>query len=396
MPRPDFVPGATRSDSSGRVILASNVSHSVHAAMALHGLGVLRRYIGPVLIDKDCVVGRHAPRRINSRVVPNLNRLPLTRLVGSEIFMRFSSSLPGPRSTYVSTRAAILDRAISRRLNEADVVHINTTALVRSTRRAKALGAFVIADHRGLHPRAVPHRDPLLLGLEIELKEADWVLASSHYSAQSLATYGIDPKKIAVIPLGVDLVRFTPGQTPLARPRQVVLFVGSITHHKGVHLLLDVASRTANANIDFRLCGPIVDPTLARRAAALQNVEILGPKTGDHVVTEYQHADVMVLPTRFDAFGLVVPEALACGTPVVTTTACGSAALVSRHHAGTVCAPDDSLALNSAVQGVLARGRDGFALACAAAAQDASWDRYRERLQQWYRQVVLPSIGVQP
>lgn len=371
-----------------RVVLASNINHSVHAAHALRELGVLHSYLGPVLFDARSAAARWARGSLRSRVFPDLCELPLKRLIRPELAARTWSRTPRAGRSTAQQRARSLDDAVVRKLPQCDVLHWHTSGLTRTVQRAMDQGALLVADHRDVHPRVHPGVDPLLSGLEYELEAAHWVLANSDYSARTLVDHGVPAEKVVVIPLGVDTRRFHPGPEMTRRSRPVVLFVGSIIRRKGVDLILDLAGQREFSGVTFRLCGPPVDEALVRVATTLSNVEFVGVARGNRLVSEYRDADVLVLPSRIDAYGLVVPEALACGTPVITTTGVGAASLVQNNGAGVVCRPEDLEGLRVALQTVLAAEGNPFRSGCAAAASEASWDRYEARLKTWYREWI--------
>lgn len=132
---------------------------------------------------------------------------------------------------------------------------------------------------------------------------------------------------------GVDLAQFNPDVPPprlfSALPRPIQLYVGRVAVEKNVEEFL------ANAHPGSKVV--VGDgPALARVRAAFPGVLFLGKQSGQTLAACYAGADVFVFPSRTDTFGLVMIEALACGTPVaahrvpgpldVLTPACGAMA----------------------------------------------------------------------
>jgi D-inositol-3-phosphate glycosyltransferase len=164
--------------------------------------------------------------------------------------------------------------------------------------------------------------------------ECDLILAATEREKRHLIElYGASPQNIRVTPCGVDLERFQPSGKRASRARlglsgegPVVLYVGRFDPVKGVDRLL-AATALLRREIPVRviLVGGGEENTPENRAlhAICSNLSIedcvafAGRKTHDALPDYYRAADVLVLPSYYESFGLVVLEALACGTPVV-------------------------------------------------------------------------------
>jgi D-inositol-3-phosphate glycosyltransferase len=179
------------------------------------------------------------------------------------------------------------------------------------------------------------------------------VLASCSVEAAQLAgLYDTDPARVRVVAPGVDHAFFAPGHRPQARralglPADVplLLFVGRIQPLKGV----DVAVRALAAmqtRPDAHLVvvgGPSgprgeahlaeVDKLVAELGVA-QRVRFVAPQPHELLSTYYRAADVSVVPSRSESFGLVALESAACGTPVVAAAVGGLTTLVDDGHTG--------------------------------------------------------------
>ena len=114
---------------------------------------------------------------------------------------------------------------------------------------------------------------------------------------------------------------FGPAGTP------VLLFISRLHRKKGVGLLADLASLLRERGQTFRLivAGPDMDGSgeqlrqRVRERGLTDLVHLVGPVMGDVKAALYRRADLLVLPTFQENFGLVLPESMACGTPVITT-----------------------------------------------------------------------------
>jgi len=182
--------------------------------------------------------------------------------------------------------------------------------------------------------------------------------------------YGLDPDRIRVIVNGLDRERFYPleaeagaeGRRRLGAPedREIVLFVGSGFARKGLTYLLQAVGSLRDKPCHLWVVGKGREASYRRLAEQLgvaERVKFWGPVP--ETAPFYQTATVLALPTLYDPCSNVVLEALACGTPVVTTAANGAAEFITPGENGVVIPqPDDISGLTDALATFLARARD--------------------------------------
>jgi D-inositol-3-phosphate glycosyltransferase len=181
--------------------------------------------------------------------------------------------------------------------------------------------------------------EPLIriVGEEQVVAEADRLVASTRSEADELVThYGADPSRIDVVPPGVDLQAFTPGpadRASLGIPdgARVLLFVGRLQPLKAPDVLLRAAACMLHADPQLRLHVVVAgapsgtDPNWLPGLARTLGVPVtLVPPVGRHeLAAYYRAADLTVVPSYNESFGLVALESLACGTPVVAAAVGG-------------------------------------------------------------------------
>ncbi len=160
---------------------------------------------------------------------------------------------------------------------------------------------------------------------------------------------------------GVDLENFTPQAPPpadfSALPRPIQLYVGRVAVEKNIEAFL--ASNHPGSKV---IVGD--GPARAALEARYPGAHFLGPLFGADLAGAYAGADVFVFPSKTDTFGLVMIEALACGTPVAAYPVTGPVDVVNEE----VAALDDDL--ESAIAAALTRDRE----ACAAYAAQFTWE----------------------
>ena len=182
---------------------------------------------------------------------------------------------------------------------------------------------------------------------------ADRIVVSTGYEVQALQQlYGADQEKVRVVPGGVDLDLFHPASQRAARDRlglnghKTILYVGRLDPIKGVETLMHTLSQLEESG-DVQLLvigGSEADGEYQRLKAltaqlGLSNkITFLGSRQHEMLPTYYQAADVCVVPSYYESFGLVALEAMACGTPVVASRVPGLQTIVQDNRSGYLVA----------------------------------------------------------
>ena len=237
-------------------------------------------------------------------------------------------------------------------------------------------------------------------------RRADRVLTLSGAFARLLIEdYGVSPWRVRILPPGVALHRFTPGDRGAARrtlgvpeDTRVVLTVRRLVHRTGVDVLLDAWSR-----IDVPGCLLVVAgdgparPALERAAAqrGRTDVRFVGAPDDRALIDWYRAADVTVVPSRsLEGYGLVVLESLAAGTPAIVTDSGGLPESVAALDPGLVVPANDPAALAARLRGAL----DGSEplpdrARCRAVAERADWAAVAERTRAVYDEARTAPVG---
>jgi len=390
-----------------KVVLSSNVPHYHYAAAALDGAGLLQRYITgivPLGRPSERLLPRYWREKLAGRRLPPLDRGRVTSLAVPELVQKVAAlSHVTSRERSVWAQNELFDRLAERRVDGCDVFHHVSSIGLRSARRAKRNGAIVVCDERAEHPdhqRAVLVREYEELGLpfeppgrlwdarvKAEYEASDYLVVGSGYARDTFVVAGYRPERIFVIPYGFEPALF--GGAP-ATPDGVfrILFCGQVTPRKGVHHLVRAFRELSRADSELVLLGPI-DPALraqAERWSSEPGVRVVGEVPKVRLREWYTDASVLALPSVADAQPLVVFEAMACGLPVVATSAMGSREIVRDGVDGFVISPGDVETLRDRLAR-LASDREATArMGSFAQARIAefTWDAYEQRLLDVY------------
>jgi D-inositol-3-phosphate glycosyltransferase len=203
--------------------------------------------------------------------------------------------------------------------------------------------------------------------------QVDGLVCASVVERRALVSeYGADPERAIVIPCGVDTALFRPGDRDESRARiggdatPLVLYVGRIAPIKGLETLLDAIAHLRRDGSQVRLLivgGEADEPTNGHEAEIRQRVDALGlrdvvrfvgAQPQDVLRDFYVAADVTVLPSYYESFGMVALEAMACGSPVIASRVGGLATTVRDGVTGFLVPDGDASALAERLEAVLA------------------------------------------
>jgi alpha-maltose-1-phosphate synthase len=217
-----------------------------------------------------------------------------------------------------------------------------------------------------------PHREPewKQRRKDGELKLATRVSVASAFTRRSLE--GLDLRvPVSVVPYGFPADELAQrSRAPVAR--FTVLSVGTHDLRKGTPYLLEAWRRAAIPDAELHLIGPLrlAKTFLDRYAGTFRHWPHLAKS---ELPARYAAADVLAFPTLGDGFGLVIQEAMCCGTPVVTTPCGGGPECISDGIDGWLVPARDVDALVDRLRDVAANRDRAFAIGKAARARAERW-----------------------
>lgn len=276
-------------------------------------------------------------------------------------------------------------------------------AMAEQAEREAARLRFVALVH---HPLALENGLPVETAqvlFESErraLATARAVIVTSPATVASLAPYGVSPDRITVVPPGTapaPLARGTRGQTPAVADSPVALLtVATLTPRKGHDVLVDALAGLADLPWHLTCAGhtelhPATTAALVAQIDAVHlasRVTLAGDLDEPALSAAYDRADVFVLPTRHEGYGMAVAEAVARGLPVVSTPTGAIPDLVDTS-SGIIVPIDDVEALAAALRAVIADDATRARLAAGAR-------RRRDTLPRWSDIVQMMAAALSP
>jgi D-inositol-3-phosphate glycosyltransferase len=250
------------------------------------------------------------------------------------------------------------------------------------------------------------------------MRWADRLVAATPLErAQMSWYYSADPSKIEVIPAGVDTSLFHPRDRAAVRKElglpdldtPILLFVGRIERLKGIDTLLEsvaVVSRTcAGRDLKVLIVGGdqnedenaelrrVVE--LHRELNLQEQVEFVGSKPQELLPLYYSAADITVMPSHYESFGLVAVESMASGTPVIASNVGGLSYTVKDGETGFLVPEENHFALAEGVHTLLKNPEQRLRMGEQAAehAQQYSWTYIAAQMADLYDDLILSHRG---
>ncbi len=235
----------------------------------------------------------------------------------------------------------------------ADLVHFHVPlpSAVLSWLMTGRNTPYIVTYHSDIVRQALflPFYGPFLRRF---LNRAGAVIATSPVYAET-SVFLLRLKNVSIIPIGSDLNRFKPSDS--MEKGNYVLFVGRFRKYKGIHVLLKAWERFPDRRLIMVGGGPLLQDILHAVRKYRLNIEIILDPDDERLVQLYQGAKCFVLPStlRSEAFGIVQIEAMACGTPVISTSISTGVPWVNADGvSGIIVQPDNPDALADAIAGM--------------------------------------------
>ena len=215
-----------------------------------------------------------------------------------------------------------------------------------------------------------------------EMQLALMIRTNSKLVSDSLVEAGVDPAKIASVPLGVDLSGMKPFLPGSAGKKLRLIVSGQVSARKGSLLLLEAWKKLQPTDAELHFYGGVHLPR--EKLAGLPESVVFHGNVGPKEMGEaYAQSQVLVFPTLCDGFGMVVPEAMVQGCAVLTTRNAGAADWIQENKNGWVVEAGSVPALQEGLERVFSsRNRlDEMRAQAQETARSHSWEDFRIRLR---------------
>jgi starch synthase len=306
---------------------------------------------------------------------------------------------PAAASTKMNAWNALsFDRYTRAFIQPCDAFIAISGAGLLTGKKVQANGARFICDRGSTHQRyqenllteeykrwgAPPpqHKPHIVEREEAIYAQADAITVPSSVAKRSFVAMGIPPDKVHVIPYGVRLDRFAPDGEP-SHDTFDVLFAGQVSLRKGIPYLLEAFARLKHPNKRLTIVGTVQDDLLALLPTLPQeHVTFTGSISQTDLAKRMSASHLLVLPSIEEGLALVQGQAMACGCPVLATTATGAEDLFTDGVEGFIVPDRDVDALATRLQQVAddpvlhARLR---AASLARVKELGGWDQYGDR-----------------
>ena len=342
--------------------------------------------------------------------VAALNVFGYASAMRADVSMRSAAYVAAP---FAMTAGWWTARQVARRYR-ATVMHGHWVVPGGVTAAAAAPGLPLVISLHGSDVYVAERLAPARVAARTAFGRAGVVTACSHDLAARAIRLGADPERMTVVPYGVDTARFGPdrdsrqalrAQLGIADTDLLVAAAGRLVSKKGFEYLIDALALAPSITLALAGDGTLRNSLHQRAAAAgvASRVRFLGERTQDDVAGLFASADIVAAPSirddagNVDGLPNVVMEALASGTPLVTTTAGGIGSVVDDGVTALVAPERDAPALAAAL---VRLGEDSRLRATIGqAARELvearfGWERTAEQFELAYRHALaFASMG---
>jgi starch synthase len=295
-------------------------------------------------------------------------------------------------------------------IEAADVVVGFDTGSWILAQRAKRLGKKFILDQSIGHPAAripemakmgraeetweepyQPRPGRLANWEKVEHELADRIVVGSQFTRNTLIGQGVPAEKIRILPYGVGKEFVEAGERrdgggKCGKIR--FLYLGQLTQRKGLRFLLEAWKGILAGEAEMILMGG--GQTWGWKKQAGAEVTFIGQASRDRVLEEMGRSDVLILPSLFEGFGLVILEAMAAALPVITTQNTGGPDVIGKGREGFVVPAGNAEALREKMEWFINHPERAAEMGKAAhrKAKEFTWERYGKAYAEIVREVA--------
>jgi len=383
------------------------LQHSHQLALALHERSLLQSFWSGVPVVAD---GEAPPWWLPAGYREKVRKVEIPRSLRRhparfQLALRMSGSivrLGVPGSDIVHRVFHWFDHWAAQQIRQfrPKVVVAYENAAYHTFQAAKSVGARCVLDAAAFHHRTAarllgasdtPYTPEINRRKDEEIRLADLILTCSPLAAESYTDNGVPADRIRPMMLGAELPPDVPAWQAHDGPPRFV-FAGALSRLKSIDSIVAAFRRLHAEGIGYELefVGGVADAELLRAVLATPNTRHTPSVPQGKLFSILARADCLLLPSRFDSFGMVVAEAMACGTPAVVSTNTGAKAMIEAFPgSGWIVEPEVEPLHSMLRQLALNPAQLHAARAMARQSGDAfSWASYRSRAGELFEELV--------
>ena len=225
--------------------------------------------------------------------------------------------------------------------------------------------------------------DSKLARKDAELLLADRIFVASSFTAKTLQSFSVKLAPIEIIPYGFPPVAEKRTYVKLTQRPLKILFVGGLSQRKGIAELF-TAVNTFGKKVALTIVGKRVTNNCPALDVQLAKHKWIPGLPHDDILLLMQQHDVLIFPSLFEGFGLVISEAMSQGTPVITTDRTAGPDLITHGENGWLIEAGSTIALIAAIDELL--DKPDSIINCGKAAMETAcarpWEMYGNELAQ--------------
>lgn len=329
------------------LVVHPGLQHSHQLAWALQERGWLKSFWSGVPVTHD---GSDIPFWLPTGYKKRIRTVPIPRQLRQhpmafQLAWRLGGMLPmrpGASADYGHRVMHAFDWWMSKRVAalRPKVVVAYENAAYHTFRAARKAGAVCILDAPSFHHAAgaklmdvleTPYSAEINRRKDAEVEQADLVLTCSPLAARSYVDNNVPADKVLPLLLGAQLPHDLPPRTEASGHARFI-FAGVLSHRKSIDLIVEALHRLHAEGIacECLFVGGVADTGLLEAVQRTPNARYMPGVSQAELYGLLRQADALLLPSRFDSFGMVVAEAMACGTPAIVSSQTGAKAIIEQ------------------------------------------------------------------